>query len=69
MSKTIYIKLKSSSIKAGPFKVTNAQNGDVIDALVTKNELIVGRGYSVANDVTIVSIESLGKCKRLFQSV
>ena len=63
MSKTIYIKLKSSSIQAGPFKVTNAQNGDVIDALVSKNELIAGMGYLVADDVTIISIESLGKCK------
>jgi hypothetical protein len=63
MSKTIYIKLKSSSIKAGPFKVTDAQNGDVIAALVSRNELIAGRAYVVGDTVSIVTIDSLGKCK------
>lgn len=63
MSKTIYIKLKSSSIKAGPFQVTNAQNGDVIDALVSRNELIAGKAYSVDDAVSIITIDSLGKCK------
>jgi len=63
MSKTIYIKLKSSSIKAGPFKVTDAQNGDVIDDLISRNELIAGKAYLVEDTVSIVSIVSLGKCK------
>lgn len=63
MPKTLYIKLKSSSIKAGPFQVTNAQNGDVIDDLVSKNELIAGKAYLVEDTVSIITIDSLGKCK------
>lgn len=62
MMKTIYIKLKKSSIGAGPFTIYTS-TGVVLDALVTKNELIAGKAYSVDDSVSIITIESIGKCK------
>jgi hypothetical protein len=62
MSKTIVIKLTESSLRSGPFNITD-QFGNVIAIGVSRNELIAGIAYSVADDVTIITIESFGKCK------
>jgi len=62
MSKTIVIKLTESSLRSGPFNITD-QFGNVIATGVSRNELIAGIAYSVADDVTIITIESFGKCK------
>ncbi len=62
MSKTIVIKLTESSLRSGPFNITD-QFGNVIAIGVSRNELIAGIAYSVADDVTLITIESFGKCK------
>jgi len=62
MNKVIYIKLTKSSITAGPFTITN-EMGDIIDSLVTRNELIAGKSYSVDVETSSIIIESIGKCK------
>lgn len=62
MSKTIYIKLKSSSIGAGPFVISNGVD-TIYDASVSRNELIAGKAYLVEDSVSIIVIESIGKCK------
>lgn len=62
MSKTIVIKLTGSSLRSGPFNITD-QFGNVIATDVSRNELIAGIPYSVADNVTLITIESFGKCK------
>ena len=62
MSKTIVIKLTGSSLRSGPFDITD-EYGNVIATGVSRNELISGIAYSVADDVNLITIESLGKCK------
>ena len=62
MAKTIYIKLKSSSIGAGPFVISNGID-TIYDDSVSRNELIAGRAYLVEDDVQVIVIESIGKCK------
>lgn len=62
MAKTIVIKLTKSSLRSGPFNITD-EFGNVIATGVSRNELIAGIAYSVNDDVTLITIESLGKCK------
>lgn len=62
MSKTIVIKLTGSSLRSGPFNITD-QFGNVIATDVSRNELIAGIAYSVADNITLITIESFGKCK------
>ena len=62
MSKSIVIKLTKSGPTAGPFTITD-EFGNIIATDVTKEQLIEGVSYSVADDVTIVTLESTGKCK------
>lgn len=62
MSKIIVIKLTSSGPTAGPFTITD-EFGNIIATGVSKTQLIEGVSYSVANDVTMVTLESTGKCK------
>jgi hypothetical protein len=62
MSKTIVIKLTGSSLRSGPFNITD-EYGNVIATGVSRNELISGIAYSVADDVNLITIESIGKCK------
>jgi len=62
MSKTIIIKLTISGPSAGPFNITD-EFGNIIATGVSKESLIDGVSYSVADDVTMVTIESTGKCK------
>lgn len=63
MAKTIIIKLTSSGPSAGPFKLTD-EFGNVIATDVSKPDLISGVSYSVGDDVTMVTLESTGKCNK-----
>lgn len=60
--KTIIIKLVSSSIKAGPFMITD-EYGDVISSSVSRNELIEGQSFVINDNVNVINISSIGKCK------
>ena len=62
MAKTIIIKLTSSGPTAGPFTISD-EFGNIIATNVSKDDLISGVSYSVDNAVTMVTIESTGKCK------
>ena len=62
MAKTIVIKLTKSSLRSGPFNITD-QFGNVIATDVSRNELIAGKAYSVEDNITLITIESFGKCK------
>lgn len=63
MSKIIVIKLTKASPRSGPFKITD-QFGNVLADSVPKSALIDGVSYLVDDDVSVVTIESLGKCKK-----
>jgi len=62
MAKTIIIKLTSSGPTAGPFTISD-EFGNIIATNVSKDDLISGVSYSVDDAVTMVTIESTGKCK------
>lgn len=62
MTKTIVIKLTSSSLTSGPFNITDVL-GNVLATGVSRNELVDGLVLVVPDDLTLVTIESLGKCK------
>jgi hypothetical protein len=62
MAKTIIIKLTSSGPGAGPFTISD-EFGNIIATDVTIDQLIDGVSYSVADNVTMVTIQSTGKCK------
>lgn len=61
MSKIIFIKLTKSSLRSGPFNITD-QFSNVIATGISRNELITGVSYSVNDTVTIITITSTGKC-------
>ena len=62
MPKSIVIKLTSSGPTAGPFTISD-EYGNIIATDVTRDQLIEGVSYTVADNVTMVTIESTGKCK------
>ena len=62
MPKTIIIKLTSSGPTAGPFTIST-EYSTVLATDVTRDELIQGVSYTVDNNVTMVTVESTGKCK------
>lgn len=62
MAKTIIIKLTSSGPTAGPFTISD-EFGNILATDVSKDELISGVSYSVGDNVTMVTVESTGKCK------
>jgi hypothetical protein len=62
MSKTIVIKLKSSSPTAGPFTISD-EYGTILATDVSRALLINGVSYSVADATTVIVLESIGKCK------
>jgi hypothetical protein len=62
MSKTIVIKLKSSSPTAGPFTISD-EYGVVIATDVPRALLINGVSYSVADATSVIILESTGTCK------
>ena len=63
MPKTIVIKLKSSSPTAGPFTISD-EYGNILATDIPKQALINGVSYVVDDNVTTVTLESTGKCKR-----
>ena len=62
--KTVFIKLTKSSLRSGPFNITN-EFGGVIATDVSRNELIAGRAYSVDDNVNLITITSIGKCNTI----
>jgi hypothetical protein len=63
MSKQIIIKLTKASPRTGPFNISD-NLGNVLGTNISKRELASGVSYLVDNAVTVVTIESLGKCKK-----
>lgn len=61
MSKNIYIKLTRAGIKSGPFTISD-QFGNIIDDNISKESLISGVSYSVNDNVTLITLESIGDC-------
>ena len=61
MSQTIYIKLTKVGAVAGPFVIYD-QLGGIIAEDVTKETLVNGVSYVVADSVTSITIESVGEC-------
>ena len=59
--KTVFIKLTKSSLRSGPFDITN-EFGGVIATDVSRNELIAGVSYNINDNVTIIILTSIGKC-------
>ena len=62
MSKTIIIKLTSSGPTTGPFTIST-EYGTILATDVTRDQLIQGVSYVVDDNVTMVTVESTGKCK------
>jgi hypothetical protein len=60
MSKTVVIKLKKASERSAPFRIKDGK-GNVLSENVSFNQLISGVSYYVDDDVTVITIESLGK--------
>ena len=61
MSKTVIIKLTKASPNTGPFTIYD-QFENIIASDVPLNALIEGRTYSVDDDITMLTIKSLGNC-------
>ena len=62
MSKTVIIKLTGAGNRTGPFTIyDNLDNVLAVD--VTKEQLIVGQSYTVADAITTIILKSTGKCR------
>jgi len=59
--KTIIIKLTRSGPRNGPFDVYD-QYGNLLFSSISKESLIVGRGFTVEDDVSIVTLTDSGVC-------
>jgi hypothetical protein len=66
MSKVITIKLTKAGVRTGPFKISD-NYGNVLGTNIPKSQVISGVTYSVSDDVTVIIIESIGKCKTRLQ--
>jgi len=66
MSKVITIRLTKAGIRTGPFKISD-NYGNVLGTNIPKSQVISGVTYSVSDDVTVIIIESIGKCKTRLQ--
>lgn len=62
MSKVITIRLTKAGIRTGPFKISD-NYGNILGTNIPKSQVISGITYSVSDDVTVIIIESTGKCK------
>jgi hypothetical protein len=62
MPKSIIIKLTSGGPNIGPFTITDEFNNIIAEDVAAK-DLISGVSYTVADAVTMISLESTGKCK------
>lgn len=64
MSKVVIIKLTGSGNRTGPFTIyDNLDN--VLAVGVTKEQLIVGQSYTVADAITTIILQSTGKCQTI----
>ena len=62
MSKVVIIKLTGAGNRTGPFTIyDNLDNVLAVD--VTKEQLIVGQSYTVADAITTIILQSTGKCQ------
>jgi hypothetical protein len=66
MSKVITIRLTKAGVRTGPFKISD-NYGNVLGTNIPKSQVISGITYSVSDDVTVIIIESIGKCKTRLQ--
>jgi len=66
MSKVITIKLTKAGVRTGPFKISD-NYGNILGTNIPKSQVISGITYSVSDDVTVIIIESIGKCKTRLQ--
>ena len=62
MAKNVLIKLKSASVRSGPFSLIDEYE-NIIATNISRNTLIQGVTYSLEDNVNTVTILSLGKCK------
>lgn len=62
MPKTIIVKLKKAGDRTGPFTISD-NYGNVLGTNLSKQQLIDGVSYSVADNVNVIIIQSTGKCK------
>lgn len=62
MSKSVIIKLTSSGPNVGPFKITDEFNNIIAEGVSAK-DIISGVSYTVDDAVTMITLESVGKCK------
>jgi len=66
MSKVITIKLTKAGVRTGPFKISD-NYGNVLGTNIPRSQVISGITYSVSDEVTVIIIESIGKCKTRLQ--
>ena len=66
MSKVITIKLTKAGVRTGPFKISD-NYGNVLGTNISRSQVISGITYSVDDEVTVIIIESIGKCKTRLQ--
>jgi hypothetical protein len=66
MSKVITIRLTKAGVRTGPFKISD-NYGNVLGTNIPRSQVISGITYSVSDDVTVIIIESIGKCKTRLQ--
>ena len=66
MSKVITIKLTKAGVRTGPFKISD-NYGNVLGTNIPRSQVISGITYSVSDDVTVIIIESIGRCKTRLQ--
>lgn len=62
MSKIVTIKLEKAGNRVGPFNISD-NYGNVLGTGVTKQQLIDGVSYTVSDAITVIILESIGKCK------
>jgi hypothetical protein len=66
MSKTVIIKLTKAGNRTGPFNVLD-NLGDVLGTNITKDNLIDGYSVQVADAVTTIILQSIGKCHTIIE--
>ena len=62
MSKIVTVKLEKAGNRVGPFNISD-NYGNVLETDISKQQLIDGVSYTVDDDVTVIILESIGKCK------
>jgi hypothetical protein len=62
MSKIVTIKLEKAGNRVGPFNISD-NYGNVLGTDISKQQLIDGVSYTIDDAVTVIILESIGKCK------